>query len=134
MTPEEQKHKRLTDKHVSDWTAQKHRPDFDTVRTLMGYLAKAELLAKEEGRDTQTGFIGGPGLKDWNLDLLYEAARRAHPKTWRKAFAEHQKGGGKPESARGSIQRAMGKPVDEKPQSESVRDSIRRAMNPGGSK
>jgi hypothetical protein len=119
---------RTADEHVQKWS--KGKEHWPVVRDLMAYLSLAELMGRDHGRDPQTGFIKGPKPTDWDLDALYQAAIHAHPKTRRKVLAGYlQKGGrDRPESARDSIQRAMGKPVDEKPQRESVRDSINKAM------
>jgi hypothetical protein len=86
-------------------------------------------MGKDHGRDPQTGFIRGSKPTDWDLDALYQAAIHAHPKTRKKILAGYQKrhGGEPPESVRDSALRAMGKTPEERPQRETVRQSIERA-------
>jgi len=123
MTPED------AARIVSDWSKDKHH--FKDVRDLMGFLAHAEIAAAAHGHKTGTNFVRG--ANSWDLDALYKAAVAAHPGVQAKLAKQAAKGtkNAKPqrESVRDSINRAItGKPT-EKPQRESVKDSIERARS-----
>jgi hypothetical protein len=130
------------DRHAQEWleSRMKGKEHWNTVRDLMAFLGMAEFMGKHHGRDPQTGFITGPGPKDFDLEALYQAAIHAHPKTRKKVLARYygkkpdSKLPEQPESVRETIEktiRGKGSSTD-RAEPETVRQSINRARQQAG--